>query len=41
MGKTTLSNTLSCDRVSDGAFFSQPNLLMPEEEMGQQMHVSI
>ena len=35
MGKTTLSSTLSCDRVSDGAFFPQPNLLMPEEEMGQ------
>ena len=35
MGKTTFNRTLSCDRVMAGAFFSQPELDVPEEEMSQ------
>ena len=31
----TLSKTLSCDRVMDGAFFPQPDFQVPEKEMGQ------
>ena len=35
IGKMTLSKTLSCDRVMDGAFFPQPDFQAPEKEMGQ------
>ena len=31
----TLSMTLSCDRVMDGAFSPQPDFQVPEKEMGQ------
>jgi hypothetical protein len=34
IGKITLSKTLSCDRVMDGAFFSYPDFQVPEEKMG-------
>ena len=30
---SSFSNTLSCDSVIDGAFFSQSDLQMPEKEM--------
>src|SRR5271169_2972221 len=35
MGRTTFNRILSCDRVMAGAFFPQPELEVPEEEMGQ------
>jgi hypothetical protein len=35
IGKITLSNTLSCDRVMEGAFFPHPDFQVPEEEMCQ------
>jgi hypothetical protein len=31
----TLSDTLNCDRVMDGAFSPQPDFQVPEGEMGQ------
>ena len=31
----TSIRVLSCDSVIDGAFFSQPDLQVPEEKMGQ------
>ena len=34
-GKTTSNNRRTCDTVSAGAFFFQPDLQVPEEEMGQ------
>src|SRR5215471_11518926 len=34
-GKTTYNNRRTCDTVSAGAFFFQPDLQVPEEEMGQ------
>jgi hypothetical protein len=35
IGRITLSKTLSCDRVMDGAFFSHPDFQVPEKKMGQ------
>ena len=40
IGKSTLSETLSCDSVIDGAFFPQPDLQVPEKKCAS-MHVSI
>src|ERR671933_951232 len=34
-GKTTSNNLRTCETVSAGAFFFQPDLEMPEKEMGQ------
>src|SRR5215467_8523123 len=34
-GKTTSNNLRTCETVSAGAFFCQPDLEMPEEAMGQ------
>src|SRR5215467_9182518 len=34
-GKTTSNNRRTCETVSAGAFFFQPDLQVPEEEMGQ------
>jgi len=34
-GKTTSMRNLSCDTVIDGAFFPQPDLQVPQEEVGQ------
>lgn len=33
IGSSSLIKTLSCDSVMDGAFFSQPDFQVPEEEM--------
>ena len=35
MGSTILMTILSCDSVMAGDFFSQPDLQVPEKEMGQ------
>ncbi len=35
MGNSTLSRTLSCDSVRDGAFFPHLDFQVPEEEVGQ------
>jgi hypothetical protein len=34
-GNTSRNRILSCDSVTDGAFFPQPNLQVPEEEVGE------
>src|SRR5262252_8353951 len=34
-GNTTANNRRTCETVSAGAFFFQPELEMPEKEMGQ------
>src|SRR5215468_4815461 len=34
-GKTTSNNRRTCDTVSADAFFFQPDLQVPEEEMGE------
>src|SRR5215470_10208445 len=34
-GKTTSNNLRTCETVSAGAFFFQPDLEMPQKEMGQ------
>src|SRR5215470_14281644 len=34
-GNTTSNNLRTCETVSAGAFFFQPNLEMPQKEMGQ------
>src|SRR5262247_1065481 len=34
-GNTTSNNLRTCETVSAGAFFFQPELEMPEKEMGQ------
>lgn len=33
IGNSSLSKTLSCDSVIDGAFFPQPDLQVPEKKM--------
>src|ERR687884_191906 len=35
-GNTTVNNRRTCETVSAGAFFFQPELEMPEKEVGQQ-----
>ena len=35
IGNSSLSRTLSCDSVIDGAFFPHPDFQVPEEEMCQ------